>query len=83
MTGQHAVPGCSQGAEGLRQQLALSDVLQFLLTSRQSTPGAATARAYQGHGLSQDVVVMYAGQAAELTNHIWSLREVLLYWVPP
>ena len=70
--------------EGLRQQLILSQVydnfclphasVRQLLPQPEPTHGTGSARQWRP---------CTPAMAAELTDHVWTLREVLLFWVPP
>jgi hypothetical protein len=70
--------------EGLRQQLALYQTyhnfclshasLHQALSQPESTKGTGSARQWQPRT---------PAMAAGLTDHVWTLREVLLYRVPP
>jgi IS1 family transposase len=73
-----------KGEDGLRQQLALYHTyynfclphtsLRLPLPQPEATHGTRTAKRWQPR-----TPVMAAG----LTNHVWTLREVLLFRVPP
>lgn len=73
-----------QGEEGLRQQLALSHVydnfclphtsVRQLVPQPVPTNGTGSAKMWQPHT---------PAMAAGLTDRVWTLREVLLYRVPP
>ena len=82
--GRRATTLC-KGEDGVRQQLAVYHVyLQLLPPARLLTPGAPTARAHQRDGLRQAVAALHAGDGRTgPTDHVWSLKEVLLYRVPP
>src|SRR2546428_11651788 len=78
--GQHAVPRRS----GLAGPVNLvSGLSQFRLTPRQLAPGAGRAHPHQREWLGQGVGPCSPAMAAGLTDHVWSLTEVLLYRVPP
>jgi IS1 family transposase len=73
-----------KGEDGLRHQLALYHVydnfclphasLRRLLAQAEATKGTGSARRWQPRT---------PAMAAGLTNHVWTLREVLLFRVPP
>ena len=73
-----------QGEDGLRQQLAVYHVyynfclphasLRRPLWVPEPTNGAGSAKVWQP---------CTPAMAAGLTDHVWSLKEVLLYRVPP
>jgi hypothetical protein len=73
-----------KGEDGVRQQLALYHVyhnfclphasLRQALPLPESTPGTGSAKRWR-----PQIPAMAAG----LTDHVWTLREVLLYRVPP
>jgi IS1 family transposase len=73
-----------KGADGLRQQLALYHTyytfclphpsLRLPLLQPEATHGTGTAKRWQPRT---------PAMAAGLTDHVWTLREVLLFRVPP
>jgi hypothetical protein len=73
-----------KGEDGLRQQLALSHTystfclphtsLRRPLPQPEATHGTGTAKRWQPRT---------PAMAAGLTDHVWTLREVLLFRVPP
>ena len=73
-----------KGEDGVRQQLALYHVyynfclphasLRHPLLQAEPTPGTGSAKRWQP---------WTPAMAAGLTDHVWSLREVLLFRVPP
>jgi IS1 family transposase len=73
-----------QGEEGVRQQLALSHTyynfclphtsLRLPVPQPEATHGTGTAKCWQPRT---------PAMAAGLTDHVWTLREVLLFRVPP
>jgi hypothetical protein len=73
-----------QGADGLRQQLALFQTYHnFCLphaSIRQPLPQPLPTN---GTGSAKHWRPCTPAMAAGLTNHVWTLREVLLYRVPP
>jgi len=73
-----------KGAQGLHQQLALYHTYyNFCLphaSVRQPLPQPLPTH---GHGSTKRWQSRTPAMAAGLTDHVWSLREVLLYRVPP
>jgi hypothetical protein len=73
-----------QGEEGLLDQLVLFQTYHNLVLShaslRQPLP---VAEAPHGRGSAQRWQLCTPAMAAGLTDHVWSLKEVLLYRVPP
>ena len=73
-----------QGEDGLRQQLGLYHVyynfclphtsLRLPLPHPESTNGTGSAKRWQSRT---------PAMAAGLTDHVWTLREVLLFRIPP
>ena len=73
-----------KGEDGLRQQLALSHTssnfclphtsLRLPLLQPEATHGTGTAKRWQPRT---------PAMAAGLTDHVWTLRELLLFRVPP
>jgi hypothetical protein len=73
-----------KGEEGLRQQLALYHIydnfclphtsIRLPLPQPEATHGTGTAKRWQPRT---------PAMAAGLTDHVWTLREVLLFRVPP
>ena len=73
-----------QGEAGLRDQLALFQVVsQFRAIPREFAPAVVGPRSHQRSWLSQGVAPCTPAMAAGLTDHVWSLREVLMFRVPP
>jgi IS1 family transposase len=73
-----------KGEAGLRQQLALYHVYyNFVLPHASLRQPLAEPVATQGHGSAKQWRPYTPAMAAGLTDHVWSLREVLLYRVPP
>ena len=73
-----------KGEAGLRQQLALYHVYDnFVLPHASVRQPLAEPVATQGHGSATQWRPYTPAMAAGLTDHVWSLREVLLYRVPP
>jgi hypothetical protein len=73
-----------KGADGLPQQLALYHVYYNFALPHASLrqPWAEPVRTY-GTGSAQRWRPCTPAMAAGLTDHIWTLKEVLLYCVPP
>ena len=73
-----------KGADGLRQQLAVSHVYyNFVLphaSLRQPLPQPVPTH---GTGSAKQWRPCTPAMAAGLTDHVWTLREVLLFRVPP
>jgi len=73
-----------KGEEGLRQQLAWSQVYyNFVLphaSVRQPVPQPVSIK---GTGSAKQWRPCTPAMAAGLTDHVWTLREVLLFRVPP
>ena len=73
-----------KGEAGLYQQLALYHVYyNFVLPHASLRPPLATPVATKGHGSAKQGRPCTPAMAAGLTDHVWSLREVLLFRVPP
>src|SRR5215813_11355112 len=73
-----------KGEAGLRQQLALYHIYyNFVLPHASLRQPLAEPVATQGHGSATQWRPYTPAIAAGLTDHVWSLREVLLYRVPP
>jgi uncharacterized protein with PQ loop repeat len=73
-----------KGEAGLRQQLGLYQVYyNFVLPHASLRQPLAEPVATQGHGSAKRWRPCTPAMAAGLTDHIWSLKEVLLYRVPP
>ena len=73
-----------KGEAGLRQQLALYHVYyNFVLPHASLRQPLAEPVATQGQGSATQWRPYTPAIAAGLTDHVWSLREVLLYRVPP
>jgi IS1 family transposase len=69
---------------GLRQQLALYHVYHnFCLPHASLRQPLSQAMATHGHGSAKTWQPRTPAMAAGLTNHVWTLREVLLFRVPP
>ena len=70
--------------DGLGQLLALFHVYHHFVVPHASLRQALAAPvATNGHGSAKRWRPCTPAMAAGLTNHIWSLREVLFYRVPP
>jgi hypothetical protein len=73
-----------QGEAGLRDQLALFQVYHnFVLPHASLRQRLLVPEATHGEGSTKFWRPCTPAMAAGLTDHIWSLKEVLLYRVPP
>ena len=73
-----------KGEAGLRQQLALYHVYyNFVLPHASLRQRLAAPVATKGHGSAKQWWPCTPAMAAGLTDHGWSLKEVLLFRVPP
>ena len=73
-----------QGEAGLRDQLALFQVYHnFVLPHASLRQRLPLPEATNGSGSARLWRPCTPAMAAGLTDHVWSLREVLLYRVPP
>jgi hypothetical protein len=73
-----------QGEMGLRDQLVLFQVYHnFVLPHASLRQALAEPVATHGSGSAKVWRPCTPAMAAGLTDHVWSLREVLLYRVPP
>jgi IS1 family transposase len=73
-----------QGEAGLRDQLALFQVYHnFVLPQASLRQALAAPMATNGKGSARVWRPCTPAMAAGLTDHVWSLKEVLLYRVPP
>jgi IS1 family transposase len=73
-----------QGEAGLRDQLALFQVYHnFVLPHASLRQRLLIPEATNGQGSTKFWQPCTPAMAAGLTDHIWSLKEVLLYRVPP
>ena len=79
-TGQHAVQGRRRVAAAVGRVPLL---LQFLFAPCERTPARAPARADPRQRFGQAVAALYASHGGGATDHVWTLREVLLFRVPP
>jgi len=78
--GQHAL----QGRGGLRQQLALHHVYyNFCLPHASLRQPLSQPEPTKGIGSAKTWQPWTPAMAAGLTDHVWTLREVLLFRVPP
>jgi hypothetical protein len=69
---------------GLRQQLALYHVYHnFCLPHASLRQPLSQPRPTQGHGSAKTWQPRTPAMAAGLTDHVWTLREVLRFRVPP
>ena len=73
-----------KGEEGLRQQLTLYHVYyNFCLPHASLRQPLAQPEPTKGIGSAKTWRPWTPAMAAGLTNHVWTLREVLLFRVPP
>jgi hypothetical protein len=73
-----------QGEAGLQQQLVLFQVYHnFVLSHASLRQALATPMATNGKGSAKVWWPCTPAMAAGLTDHVWSLKEVLFYRVPP
>jgi hypothetical protein len=73
-----------KGEEGLRQQLVLfQDYHNFCLPHASLRLPLAEPESTNGTGSAKRWYLQTPAMAAGLTDHVWSLREVLLFRVPP
>ena len=73
-----------QGAEGLRDQLVLFQTYHnFVLPHASLRQPLAHPIPTNGDGSAKLWQPCTPAMAAGLTDHVWSLKEVLLYRVPP
>jgi IS1 family transposase len=73
-----------QGEAGLRDQVALFQVYHnFVLPHASLRQALAVPMATNGKGSARGWRPCTPAMAAGLTDHVWSLKEVLLYRVPP
>jgi IS1 family transposase len=81
--GRRATTLC-KGETGLGQQLALFQVYHnFVLPHASLRQALAAPEPTNGTGSAKQWRPCTPAMAAGLTDHVWSLREVLLYRVPP
>jgi IS1 family transposase len=81
--GRRSAPAC-KGKDGLRQQLALFQVYHnFVLPHASLRQALAAPLPTNGTGSAKVWRPCTPAMAAGLTDHVWSLREVLGYRVPP
>ncbi len=73
-----------KGEEGLRQQLAVHHVYHnFVLPHASVRQPLPIPEATNGTGSAKQGRPCTPAMAAGLTDRVWSLREVLMYRVPP
>jgi hypothetical protein len=73
-----------QGEAGLQDQLALFQVYHnFVLPHASLRQACAKPIASNGHGSAKSWQPCTPAMAAGRTDHVWSLREVLMFRVPP
>ena len=81
--GRRSATTC-KGEDGLRQQLALFQVYHnFVLPHTSLRQALAEPIPTNGTGSAKVWCPCTPAMAAGLTDHVWSLKEVLLYRVPP
>jgi hypothetical protein len=81
--GRRVTPLC-KGEEGLRQQLVLFQGSHtFCLPHARLRLPLAELESTNGTGSAQRWCLQTPAMAAGLTDHVWSVREVLLFRVPP
>jgi IS1 family transposase len=81
--GRRSATSC-KSADGLGQHLALFQVYHnFVLPHTSLRQALAAPVATNGHGSAKVWRPRTPAMAAGLTDHVWTLREVLLYRVPP
>lgn len=81
--GRRSAPAC-KGEDGLRQQLALFQVYHnFVLPHASLCQALAAPLPTNGPGSAKVWLPCTPAMAAGLTDHVWSLREVLRYRGPP
>jgi len=73
-----------KGEQGLRQQLALYHVYyNFCLPHASLRQALPQPELTNGTGSARQWRLQTPAMAARLTDHVWTLREVLLFRVPP
>jgi hypothetical protein len=73
-----------QGEDGMRQQLAVYHVYyNFCLSHASLGQPLLVPESTYGHGSAKRWRPCTPAMAAGLTDHVWSLKEVLRYRVPP
>ena len=73
-----------QGEAGLRDQLALFQVYHnFVLPHASLRQALLIPECTNGHGSAKLWQPCTPAMAAGVTDHVWSLTEVLLYRAPP
>jgi hypothetical protein len=73
-----------RGEESLRDQLELFQVYHnFVLSHASLRQPLLVPEVTNGRGSAKVWRPCTPAMAAGLTDHIWSLKEMLLYWVPP
>jgi hypothetical protein len=81
--GRRVITLC-KGEDGLRQQLALYYVYyNFVLPHASLRQPLLVPEPTNGSGSAKQWRPCTPAMAAGLTDHVWSLREVLLFRVPP
>ena len=78
------VPTLCKGEEGVRQQLAVYHVYHnFVLLHASLRQPLPSPEATNGTGAAKQWRLQTPAMAAGLTDRVWSLREVLMFRVPP
>ena len=78
------VPTLCKGEEGVRQQLAVYHVYHnFVLPHASLRQPLPIPEAPNGTGAAKQWRLQTPAMAAGLTDRVWSLREVLMFRVPP
>jgi hypothetical protein len=73
-----------KGEEGLRQQLVLYHIYyNFCLPHTSLRRALPQSEPTNGHGSAKVWRPQTPAMAAGLTDHVWTLREVMMYRVPP
>jgi hypothetical protein len=73
-----------QGEDGVRQQLGVSHAYDtFCLPQASVRQPLLVPEPTNGRGSAKRWRPGTAARAAGLTDHVWALKERLLYWVPP
>src|SRR5262245_2059307 len=66
-----------------RSTMAHQKPTEFVLPHASLRQFLLVPEADQGQQISQTVPAVYTSHSAGLTDHVWTLQEVLLYPVPP
>ena len=79
LTGQ-ACLGCKRN--GVRLRGLVPRLSQFRVAPHEPSPGDRRTDPSQRSWLGKEVAAVHPAMAAGLTDHVWSLTEVLFYRVP-